>query len=233
MSLMQTFIDLEQKLENALKEMRVGFPEGLKQQILSWGYDVSVWYSAHRMEVWSSLAVAFVLTSVLIFFLYWKENKNLLRLVRALSFEKDLAKADKDRYFVAYNSLRSRSNDLREELETEIDELKSIIELKCKVIEDLMENETFLQEQIADKDNEISDLQVDVSTLEDQLTEKDDQIDTLTDDVDEWRDKALSLEDDVSELEDQVESLTELSAKYSELVDTLDAANSDSFALAA
>ena len=161
MSLMQKFIDLEQKVENALREVRVGFPEGAKQQLLAWGSDVSEWMSIHHMEVILSLAAALVLMGIAFIAFFSHKNKAQLQLIASLQDRKDYW-ADRSRYWwetyleevEECRMLHSKVSELEEKLEDALEEADS-----QKIFRDLAEANA---EVLEDK---VSELQEEVETL--------------------------------------------------------------------
>lgn len=206
MSLMQTFIDLEQKLEHALKEVRVGFPEGLKQQLLAWGYDVSVWMSEHHMEVIASLAVTLMLVVGLFTYVYVKSNKAKLAAIASLEAELVSERLNKEFWQRRATYWLHRYTDATTELEefsdTVADQAATIHELRTEVDETLS-LVTTLQDKVADLETDLKDAE---------------------ESAEHWEEKWDDATDEVSDLQDQVEKLTELSERYSDLVVELDKA---------
>lgn len=225
MSLLQTFIDLEQKIETALKEVRVGFPEGLKQQLLAWGYDVGVWMSAHYMEVIASLAVALLLVIGLFSFILWTQHKSEVRLINQLkhmTLDCVFYKRARQIWYKAHSEAVLELDEMTEHRNV----LLSEIEALERRVDELDNSETDLKIKVEELESEISDQAVEISELED-------RVDDLKCDRDHFVDKCDEKDEEISELEDEIEQLRELNTTYSELVEKLDAANDDTLAKAA
>lgn len=200
MSFTTGFIDLYLRVENYIKEIRVGFPEGLKVYLLSLCNDVGAWFSVHYMTV-IVLAVTTALLSLVVYG-SWKYHELHNKYLRALE-DRDMLKRSRERWVQWYDSASKRADANYYKLvdvTVELDSVKAELEYRITELEEERD------EAITDYQEAANDRDFYESELEDARNE---------------RDEAQS---EVESLTERVETLESVNETYKDLVHELEAA---------
>lgn len=200
MSFTTGFIDLYLRVENYIKEIRVGFPEGLKVYLLSLCNDVGAWLSVHYMTV-IVLAVTTALLSLVVYG-SWKINALNAKYQKALD-DVQAWKESRNRFVKWYQNASFEATRLGVEIYDLTTEHESTVaRLEYRITE--------LEEE---RDEALSDYQ--------EAANDRDYYESELDDMRSERDEAQS---EVDSLTERVETLASINDTYKELVENLEAA---------
>ncbi|AUR96972.1 TMhelix containing protein [Vibrio phage 1.253.O._10N.286.45.B12] len=212
--MLQMFIDWYGKAESVLKEVRVGFPEMLKQHILAVGHDVSVFFTTHGMVV--ALAVAAVFTIGLVSYLAVRVRQ----LKRQVSIEKsntDFARAVRQRWEERSSTYRDWWHESRRK------ETISSQELEAERVrnEELSGMNTTLNDKVDEMQVDLDEANSEISRLESEIESLEEQVIDLRDDVSETNGNLFRVEEERDELENELETLRNNFETSTKLVEIL------------
>lgn len=212
--MLQMFIDWYGKAESVLKEVRVGFPEMLKQHILAVGHDVSVFFTTHGMVV--ALAVATAFTIGLVAYLAVR----IRQLKRQVSIEKsntDYARHRRDRWQARADTYRNWWVDLT----IATDKLSDELEAEQVRNVELSDMNTTLNDKVDEMQVEIDSLTEERDDAVGEATEQEGRADANWDDLQETNTKLFQTEEERDELENELETLRNNFETSTKLVEIL------------
>lgn len=198
--MLQMFIDWYVKAETVFKEVRVGFPEMLKQHILAVGHDVGVFMTTHGMVL--ALAVATVFTIGLVAYLATR----LRNTKRELDASESATTRHHDNAEFWRNQWKVKHNCVVELVDTH-DELVSRNN-------ELEERNTELSGMNSDLNEKVDEMQVTIASLEEErddaqgeANEQESRADANWDDLQETNEKLFRVEEERDGFENELEEL--------------------------
>lgn len=255
MSIESTITQLYLKVEGIFREVKTGFPEGLKQYLLNQCHDVYVWIGTHHMAL-SALAVSTVVGLSLGAYYSFKKklsrelddaykklselNVNLEQTKHKLREESNRALSLDMRLSQATGCAESlRSKNQRDEayisvLEGQNHELTALVHLRdeslsayVETVDELRSALDACESETSEALNRVDELENSKYDLVERITELEDHESELENDRDEALNEVEELEDRIEELETQrSEALDEVSG-LEERVEELEDRESD------
>lgn len=198
--MLQMFIDWYVKAETVFKEVRVGFPEMLKQHILAVGHDVGVFITTHGMVLALAVATAFTIGLVAYLATRLRNSKRELELSEWATIRHlDNVKFWRNQWKVKHNcvvelvdthdELVSRNNEL-EERNTELSGMNSD-----------------LNEKVDEMQVTIDELGLEITDLKDENESLDTRNDELISDIAETNGNLFRAEEERDGFENELEEL--------------------------
>lgn len=198
--MLQMFIDWYVKAETVFKEVRVGFPEMLKQHILAVGHDVGVFMTTHGMVL--ALAVATAFTIGLVAYLVAR-IRQLKRDVKNREDYTIFVRNQRDNWLQHYINKKDQLCHMTDELEAE--QVRNV-ELEERNTE-LSGMNSDLNEKVDEMQVTIDELGLEITDLKDENESLDTRNDELISDIAETNGNLFRAEEERDGFENELEEL--------------------------